>query len=248
MSPRKWLGLRMADGIDRGDIQAIVRAASVLRLVCRLQAISVNDVSEALSLERTTAHRYLRTLKKVGLLKNDAAGEHRGRYQLGPLAATLADAISSGISVYANAKAELPTFADELGCTAVLSLVAGFPITVTEVAYPKGDRLAVRIPLGYHVPLDGAQSIIALAFLPDAEAVLADVPEPTRTRLRELAEAARATGVHQTTAQGMPVCAVPLLQDGRLVSTIAAVAEPGSTRPPEQTRAALVALAARLST
>lgn len=241
----------MTPQTQRGDIQAIDRAAGVLRLVCDRRTVGVGDVSTALSLERTTAHRYLSSLLKVGLLSRLDDTDRTSLYQLGPLASTLAAAVVASANVFQSVTAELPRLADELHATAVISLIGMFPIIVTDVAYPRGMRLSARVPPGYELPLDAAQSIVALAHVPesDSEAILERLDSGRRERLREQIHDARGRRViESTTWAGLLVSAAPLFQDGRIVATIAVISESEVGGRATDVRARLGALSARLST
>lgn len=64
-----------------GSIQAIERAAAVLRLLARGSGrLGLRDVAASLGLPKGTAHGILRTLQGVGFVEQDAA---TGKYRLG---------------------------------------------------------------------------------------------------------------------------------------------------------------------
>ena len=75
------------------------------------------------------------------------------------------------------------------------------------------------------VPPDGAQSVLALADSPSeaVESVLADLAPERRRAVRSMLQQAVAEGIVTTTVESVSVIAVPLIQDGAVVATIAAL-------------------------
>lgn len=163
------------DRVEGGNIQSVVRAADIIRLLTRegVTSISVAEASKALGLQRTTTHRYLATLTAVSLLQREPGST--SRFILGPLAHEVFSAIMRGKRILSIAPSLMQKLADQTACTVALGLWDGTAALVPHVMYPQQSELSVRVPTGFRVGPTGAQTIMFLAFLNDsrqAQAVL----------------------------------------------------------------------------
>ncbi|HKT49004.1 MAG TPA: helix-turn-helix domain-containing protein, partial [Candidatus Angelobacter sp.] len=109
--------------IGRGsNIQVIDRLARVLELFAlNGREMKVREVAAPLHLRRSTAHRYLTSLSRAGLLRT----EGDGLYTLGPLLIQLGAAAVGGVQVVQLAENYLSQLAEEAQETAVLSVWSG---------------------------------------------------------------------------------------------------------------------------
>lgn len=242
-------GGRVSESVRSQDIQAVVRATDVLRLASQRGEITVREVSAELALDRTTAHRYLSTLLNVGFLVRDRSGRDSG-YRLGPFASVLSGSESVTSSPLAAARGALDDIAVEVSATVVIGVVHAGRVVVTDVAYAPEQVLSVRPTVGYHVPLAGIQSIVALAHSSAdvVESVLEHGTAAERAVVRERIDAAlEGGGLVDRGVDGVPVVAVPLLHGGRVVATIAALALPGDASWGERTLSLMTRRAEALS-
>lgn len=239
----------MPEPARSGDIQAIVRASEILRLVCERSTINVQDVCAFAGLDRTTAHRYLSTLQSVGFLTRD--GKERGAgYRLGPFASIISSAVLSGQNAIAAAAEALPEIAVHTGDTALVSVVNGRDVVVADVAHPSAARISIRIAIGYRVPADGIQAIVALAFEPDAtiHSILADrTPDEQRAMMETIEQIRVDGGLIRTDTGGVKVVAVPIFEDSRVIATLATLTFPGKDERDRDVLEYLVARSHELS-
>jgi DNA-binding IclR family transcriptional regulator len=153
-----------------GNIQSVVRAADIVRLLTQdhVSSISVAEASKALGLQRTTTHRYMATLASVQLLQRDP---ETGRFVLGPLAHEIFATILSERRVLTLAPSRMQALADDVSMSAALCLWDGSAPLVSHVSYPRPADLSVRTTVGFRVAPTGAQTIIFLAFMNDPRQV-----------------------------------------------------------------------------
>jgi DNA-binding IclR family transcriptional regulator len=161
-----------------GNIQSVVRAADILRLLTQdhVSSISVAEASKALGLQRPTTHRYMSTLVSVQLLQRDL---ETGRFVLGPLAHELFAAILSERRVLTIAPSRMQALADRVSMSAALCLWDGSAALVSHVSFPRPGELAVRTSVGFRVAPTGAQTILFLAFMKDQRQVQAALERMT---------------------------------------------------------------------
>lgn len=219
--------------VKDGNIQAVVRAAEILRFVAAAQGpVGVSQASAALDIERTTTHRYFNTLEDVGLLERN--GE-TAQYGLGPLVEQLCVAILERRQIITRAAGRLREIASETRATAVLSLWSGSRAVVIHVEYPHDAPVSVRLPLGYRIELDGAQSVLFLGLHPDrahVAGVLDAVQRPERAALERRAKTAReeqfAEHATDTDMGRIRVLAAPVFDTHGLCATVGVVSSAGT--------------------
>ena len=212
--------------IGRGsNIQVIDRLARVLELFAvNGREMKVREVAAPLHLRRSTAHRYLTSLSRAGLLRT----EGDGLYTLGPLLIQLGAAAVGGVQVVQLAENYLSQLAEEAQETAVLSLWSGDCPVVVRVREPHSKLVQLHIRLGAMLPLDSAQGHLFLAFDPDRQRVqqlLNRLPEGLRREIERGMGEARQYGVfvNSRVAEGIRAVAAPVFDHEVIVGTIAFV-------------------------
>jgi len=208
-----------------GNIQSVVRAADIIRLLTQdhVTSISVAEASKALGLQRTTTHRYVATLVSVQWLQRDP---ETGRFVLGPLAHELFTAILSERRVLTIAPSRMQPLADQMSMSTALCLWDGSAALVSHVSYPRPGELAVRTSVGFRVAPTGAQTIMFLAFLGDprqAQAALERMTDEDAVQVRELMVRARADHFVSIGRDddGIRVIAVPIFDARGICATMA---------------------------
>jgi DNA-binding IclR family transcriptional regulator len=174
--------------------------------------LTLPQLTERLGTSRATTHRYAMALRRVGLLRYDAAG---GIYSLGPRIVELAATALSGLRIIRIAGPHMERLAAELNETVVLSIWDGdSPIVVrvadntdrvVHIVVRTGSRLARR---------DSAQGKVFLAF-----AGHEDELEPRELR-RVLATR---VAINTQTRDGIRAVATPVFQDRDVIATMAVV-------------------------
>jgi DNA-binding IclR family transcriptional regulator len=207
-----------------GNIQSVVRAADIIRLFTRggVSSISVAEASKTLGLQRPTAHRYMTTLVSAQLLRRES---ETGRFVLGPLAHDLFTAILRERRILAIAPARMQVLADRTSMSTALCVWDGSAALVSHVAYPHPTDMAVRVPVGFRVAPNGAQTLVFLAHMNDPrqlEAALARMPDAEAARARKLVSRARADRFAAVTGDdGVRIIAVPIFDTHGISATVA---------------------------
>lgn len=208
-----------------GNIQSVVRAADIIRLLTQdhVSSISVVEASKALGLQRTTTHRYMATLVSVQLLQRDL---ETGRFVLGPLAHEIFAAILSERRVLTLAPSRMQALADQVSMSAALCLWDGSAPLVSHVSYPRPANLSVRTTVGFRVAPTGAQSIVFLAFMNDPRQVQAALERMTAEEAAQVQDLmGRARSEHFVSIgrdhDGIRVIAVPIFDAHGICATMA---------------------------
>lgn len=213
------------DADDRGPIQSIDRAASVLGLFDEnTRSLTPALVAARLGLNRTTAHRYLTALQGAGFL-TAANGP-------GPLVDQLAALVSTRQQIVTLAPPILRRLADRAGLTAVLSFRGrgGAVVTLVEEA-PEGTIL-LTVRVGTVLELRAAQSRVLLAYQSDptsvARALAGLSPADAQAEQSELAKVRRdGLAWADLRRSGLESAAVPVFGAGN--DAIAAIGVLGTT-------------------
>jgi DNA-binding IclR family transcriptional regulator len=213
------------DRIEGGNIQSVVRAADIIRLLTQegVTSISVAEASKALGLQRTTTHRYMSTLASVSLLQREPDSS---RFTLGPLAHEVFSAIMRGNRILAIAPSRMQRLADQTACTVTLGLWDGSSALVPHVMYPRQSEITVRVPAGYRVAPNGAQTIMFLAFLTDPrqmQAVLENIPACDIPAVEEQMSQARSEHFVEALERDVRAIAAPVFNSRGICATIALV-------------------------
>jgi DNA-binding IclR family transcriptional regulator len=174
--------------------------------------LTLPQLTERLGTSRATTHRYAMALRRVGLLRYDAAG---GIYSLGPRIVELAATALSGLRIIRIAGPHMERLAAELNETVVLSIWDGDSPIVVRVA-DNTDRLVhIVVRTGSRLErTESAQGKVFLAF----------AGEGAELRPRELERIlATRIAVNTQTHDGIRAVATPVFQDREVIATMAVV-------------------------
>jgi DNA-binding IclR family transcriptional regulator len=150
---------------DRVPIQSIDRAANILALLDQdTRRLTPTLVTERLGLNRITAHRYLQSLQRSGLLSTS--------FGPGPLVDQLSALVSVRQQILGAAPPIMRRLSDVTGLTSVLSVMGRVGAVVTLVEEASRGTIVLTIRVGTALELKAAQTRVLLAFESNA-AVLA---------------------------------------------------------------------------
>lgn len=145
---------------DRVPIQSIERAAKILGLLDQeTRRLTPALVANRLGLNRITAHRYLQSLQRAGLLSMS--------FGPGPLVDQLSALVSSRQQLLTVAPPIMRQLSDATGLTAVLSVLGLTGAVVTLVEEASRGTIVLTVRVGTVLELRAAQSRVLLAFDPD---------------------------------------------------------------------------------
>lgn len=212
-----------ADG-HTPSIQAVERAATILSaFTVGRPRLSLNELTARLGTSKPTAHRYTKALRSVNLLRYD---KREALYSLGPQVLTLSAAARAGLPIVGIAGPFMEQVVREVNETVVLSVWDGDTAVVVRVDDNTDRTIRISVRPGARLSLTAsAQGRVFCAFLPESEidglsAVLRKSPE-----LRSELESIRKAGisVNSPVENGVRTLAAPVLQDARIVATMAIV-------------------------
>lgn len=145
---------------DRVPIQSIERAANILGLLDQhTRRLSPTLVAERLGLNRITAHRYLQSLQRAGLLS--------AAYGPGPLVDQLSALVLMRQELLTVAPPIMRQLSDATGLTAVLSVLGRSGAVVTLVEEAGRGTIVLTVRVGTMLELRAAQTRVLLAFESD---------------------------------------------------------------------------------
>lgn len=174
--------------------------------------LTLLQLTERLGTSRATTHRYAMALRRVGLLRYDAAA---GIYSLGPRIVELAATALSGLRIIRIAGPHMERLAAELNETVVLSIWDGESPIVVRVA-DNTDRV-VHIVVRTGSRLERASSAQGKAFLAfatgGAELDARELERILKTRIT----------INTQTKDGIRAIATPVFQDRDVIATMAVV-------------------------
>lgn len=200
---------------NSGDIQVIARVVALLEcLDPDAPVLDTPTTARVLGVGRSTAHRYLVSLEKRGLLRRrDAA-----TYELGPVLCRLGTLALSRLGVLDAAWPIMRELAGEIGNTVALSVWGGRAPVIARVA-PDSSRIAtISVDVGRSLPPDAAQSRIFAAYHRAAAGRRA-VDDPDLESVDGLLTARQVYP-----GGGFRTIAAPVLTtDGRIVATLAVI-------------------------
>jgi DNA-binding IclR family transcriptional regulator len=193
--------------------QSVERAVRLLGFFSAEEPeLTLPQLTERLGTARATTHRYAMALRRVGLLRYDAAG---GIYSLGPRIVELAATALSGLRIIRIAGPHMERLAADLNETVVLSIWDGESPIVVRVA-DNTDRLVhIVVRTGSRLErTESAQGKVFLAFTGQGEEL-----QP-----RELERIlATRVAVNTQTHDGIRAVATPVFQDRAVIATMAVV-------------------------
>ena len=134
------------------------------------QLIGVSEIAQELDLTRSTAHRYIATLARLGYLQQDAATR---KYALGPRVLDLGFTAINSMELRHVAAPHLQRLCDETGHTVNLAILDDVDIVYVE-RFRASRRHQNQIDLDLHVgsrlpAYCTSLGKVLLAFLPDSE-------------------------------------------------------------------------------
>jgi len=128
--------------------------------------LSALDVSERLSMPRSTTYRYLQSLRSYGLVEDDQAS---GGFRLGPRVLQLARVARKGLGVPEVALPHMRELAEETGEAVILTRRMGQMVVCVERVESK-HRIRLTYERGNTLPPHaGASARVLLAWLPEKE-------------------------------------------------------------------------------
>jgi DNA-binding IclR family transcriptional regulator len=193
--------------------QSVERAVRLLGFFSAEEAeLTLPQLTERLGTSRATTHRYTMALRRVGLLRYDAAG---GIYSLGPRIVELAAIALSGLRIIRIAGPHMERLAAELNETVVLSIWDGESPIVVRVADNTDRVVHIVVRTGSRLArTESAQGKVFLAF-GDGGAEL-DARELQRVQSSHIA-------VNTQTRDGIRAVATPVFQDREAIAAMAVV-------------------------
>ena len=233
-------------------VQSIDRAFAVLRALASGPA-GVTEVSERVSLPKSTVSRLLSTLEEQGAVEQVAVG---GQYRIGWAMLELAAAARPGRSLVSVARPHLAELNRLAGEAAGLSIPDGTEMLYLDQLTPDSE-LQVRDWTGHRIPMHAVPSGQVVLATDDAlTARVLDAPlqrftrhtittaTALRTKLRSVAEDGYAWAIEEF-ADGMnSVAAAVRAQDGHVVAALH-VYGPASRFPGDRSRTELGELVRR---
>lgn len=209
-----------------GTSQSLERGLAILSsFSAGRRLIGVSEVARELDLTRSTAHRYIATLARLGYLHQDAASR---KYALGPRVLDLGFTAINSMELRHVAAPHLQQLCDETGHTVNLAILDDVDIVYVErcrASRQNQNQIDLDLHVGSRLPAYcTSMGKVLLAFLPDAERddVLSRISFARRgpntltskTALLEELRRVRATGIavnNEELAYGLRSVAVPVI-------------------------------------
>jgi IclR family pca regulon transcriptional regulator len=130
--------------------------------------IGVSELSRELALSRSTAHRYIATLARLGYLQQDPDSK---RYRLGPRVLDLGFSAINSMDLREVAAPHLRQLSDETGYTVNLAILDGIDVVYIErcrTARPGQREIDLNLHVGARLPAYcTAMGKAILAFVPE---------------------------------------------------------------------------------
>jgi DNA-binding IclR family transcriptional regulator len=201
-----------------GDIQVIARIATLLEcLDPDSPSLDTQTTAKALGVGRSTAHRYLVSLEKRGLLRRRDATT----YELGPVLCRLGTLALSRLDVLEAAGPVMHELCREIRNSVVLSVWGGRAPVIARVVPDNSRITTISVEVGRSLPPDAAQSRLFAAYhkLGRGTAHLRTVDDPG---LRPVGGLLTACQVYA--GGGFKTIAAPILTaDGAIVATLGVI-------------------------
>ena len=197
--------------------------------------LGISDLARSLGLSRSTSHRYVATLARLGYLQQN---EDTRKYRLGPRVLDLGFAAINSMELRQISAPDLQKLADETGHTVNMAILDGTDIVYIErcrTSQPGQREIDLDLHVGSRLPAYcTSMGKVLLAYLPPGrQAEILDTIEfvdrgpnaiTTRAALAAELEQVRAIGVavnNEELAYGLRSIAVPVWgQDGEAVAAI----------------------------
>jgi DNA-binding IclR family transcriptional regulator len=205
-----------------GDIQVIARIATLLEcLDPDSPSLDTQTTAKALGVGRSTAHRYLVSLEKRGLLRRRDATT----YELGPVLCRIGTLALSRLGVLEAAGPVMRELCREIRNTVVLSVWGGRAPVIARVVPDNSRTTTISVEVGRSLPPDAAQSRVFAAY---HKLGRGRVPSAGHLRavddqgLRQVGDVLTARQVYA--GGGFKTIAAPVLTaDGAIVATLAVI-------------------------
>jgi IclR family pca regulon transcriptional regulator len=220
----------------RGTSQSLERGLSILSsFSAGRQQIGISELSRDLGLTRSTTHRYVATLARLGYLHQDAGTR---KYSLGPRVLDLGFTAINSMELRHIAAPYLQRLCDETGRTVNMAILDDVDIVYVERFRASGrgqNEIDLDLHVGSRLPAYcTSMGKVLLAFLPDEKRddVLGRVtfarrgPNTLTSKAALLAELrrVRATGIavnNEELAYGLRSVAVPVIDaSGEAVAAV----------------------------
>jgi len=221
---------------DRAGSQSLERGLAILSAFRPgTPELGIADLARELGLSRSTSHRYVSTLARLGFLDQNAQTR---KYRLGPRVLDLGFAAINSMELRQISAPYLQRLADETGHTVNMAILDGTDIVYIErcrTSQPGQREIDLDLHVGSRLPAYcTSMGKVLLAFLPpgcrveilDRIDLLDRGPNTitTRTKLVSELERVRAAGAavnNEELAYGLRSIAVPVRgQDGEVVAAI----------------------------
>ena len=152
-----------------GTSQSLERGLAILSSFdAHRSLIGVSELSRGLDLSRSTAHRYVATLAKLGYLQQDPDSK---RYRLGPKVLDLGFSAINSMDVREISAPHLRRLSDETGHTVNLAILDGTDVVYIErcrTARPGQREIDLNLHVGARLPAYcTAMGKAILAFVPE---------------------------------------------------------------------------------
>lgn len=202
---------------ERRGIQSVDTGMRLLEVLEKADGpLALKDLSAAAELDPSSAHRYLASFARCGLVRQDADS----RYDFGPLALHIGLAAMRRLDAVQRTEQALPALVAETGFTALLSVWSNRGPTVVHWQRSR-IPLVTNLGLGSVLPISpSATGTVLVAFLPariTADAVAAEAKQRAVDRVAfertvERARKTRLAYVDNTVIPGLAAVASPVLQ------------------------------------
>ena len=158
-----------SDDGSTGTSQSLERGLAILSsFASDRPLVGVSELSRELALSRSTAHRYVATLAKLGYLQQDPDSK---RYRLGPRVLDLGFSAINSMDVREISAPHLRQLSDETGYTVNLAILDGTDVVYIErcrSARPGQREIDLNLHVGARLPAYcTAMGKAILAFVPD---------------------------------------------------------------------------------
>ena len=158
---------------DRGNgySQSLERGLAILAAFTPGRTLlGISDLARVVELSRSTAHRYVATLARLGYLQQDEATR---KYRLGPRVLDLGFSAINSMELRELAAPHLRQLADETGHTANMAILDGADIVYIERARslrPGAGEIELDLHVGSRLPAYcTSMGKVLLAFLPECK-------------------------------------------------------------------------------
>lgn len=236
----------------RRGIQSIDTGVRLLEALEKADGpLALKDLSARAELDPSSAHRYLASFVRCGLVRQDSDT----RYDFGPLALHMGLAAVRRLDAVQLTERALPALVEETGFTALLSVWSNRGPTVVHWQRSR-NPFVTSLGLGSALPiLNSATGTVLVAFLPPAitaEAIAAEGRRMDRSAFERAVERARKTRlafVDSSVIPGLAAVASPVLQwNGEAAAAVTLIGpDPDLARPGHPAARTLHAFCARLS-